>query len=831
MLINFWNICIKALFLKLLEKNVTKKFDTEGIIMNNKLLDEEKISDIILCEPITRKGKEALDRLGLTTTEINISYFYDNLRVESKYEKNKKFENEVIDKKYDRNQLYYQYTVDSIQFEAIQERLNRFNSRFYSNSPNEYPLLMLGVAGNGKSIEINRRIRETYEDAGVEANSICFDLEDAFTKITYGSTYQCPENTTLWLFCIKLLDGIMQYIQSYYLQCPSILNNFNNIILSKNLANEEQIKFFKNIGNYYIGDNKKETRLFCSLKNLLDSEHVIENIQILLETLMWIMYCSAPNKKQYIIIDNIEQYIKLNNLKIQIPNSDISKLYKAVNTVVMNMTYSFNRIEEDLGWRAFKIIILLRRTSLGLLDSTLLHSPVKEEQNITDITGHFQVSDIWAKKKEYIWDKFLRDKFDCSENEDIIKIVNIIMNDGIKAVGVDYQSIIAPLMSYGIRRNAKAQAHAAYNTYIMLTNGREETINFDEFINLMSAIGRDNPHIRYMFRRALIEFQFKWSISGGKQDRWKNLNIGHLTGRRDCFYNGKKFMVENVAYNNDKCVTLMRRILAYLSCFPEEYNENINGQCRSVVDMFSTLSLFDLMQGVFTNPRGHLEISENIILQFARVLLSLSDMSNGDTKSAPYIILGINDNDFHRNTDEYVLAEILNRILVSGREESLPGKKYNCSDFGVRITDAGNSFLLDWQASFPLMAAIHCFTVPSLFFLKDTLSIKYVIETVYEASFKLCKMYENEAECFCGEGVALKKEIYLPKYKDKYITFKQRVKDLHINHLLLYRDFIEKNYNLMDIKESDMFKIKGFIGKYIDRYSSWKTTKGASKCF
>ena len=95
MLINFWNICIKALFLKLLEKNVTKKFDTEGIIMNNKLLDEEKISDIILCEPITRKGKEALDRLGLTTTEINISYFYDNLRVESKYEKNKKFETQL----------------------------------------------------------------------------------------------------------------------------------------------------------------------------------------------------------------------------------------------------------------------------------------------------------------------------------------------------------------------------------------------------------------------------------------------------------------------------------------------------------------------------------------------------------------------------------------------------------------------------------------------------------------------------------------------------------------------------------------------------------------
>ena len=589
-----------------------------------------------------------------------------------------------------------------------------------------------------------------------------------------------------------------------------------------------------NIAIYYDGDNDKETKVFCSLKNLLTSQDANKDIQILLETLMWIMYCSEPSKKQYIVIDNIEQYIKLNNSKIQIPNSDITKLYRSINMVVMNMTHSFSRIEKDLGWKAFKIILVLRRTSLGLLDSTLLHSPVKAEQNITDVTGHFQIPDIWAKKKKYIWNEKLCDKFNNTKSKIIIEIIDNIMNEGIQAVGTDYQSIIAPLMSYGIRRNAKAQAHAIYSTYIMLTNGNKQNINLDEFNKLLST-SQDNPSIRYMFRRALVEFQFKWSISGGKQDRWKNLGIGHLAGEKEYYYDGKKFMIESVVYYNPQYVTLMRRILTYLSYFPERDNEYNNGQYKSVVDMFLTLSLYDVIQGVLVNPLGYTQISNDDFLQFARVLIALSDMSNGDTKSAPYVILGVKNDNFHMNTNELVLAELLSDIWKAGYEESLPGKTYNSNDFGARITDAGYSFLLDWQASFSLMASLHCFTIPSLFFLKDVSSIKYVIETVYKASDELCKMYEEEAECFCGKNVTLKRGMYLFKQNNKYITFKQRVKELHMNHLYLYRDFIEKNYDSLAINENDMLALTshnfGFISKYINKYNRWETMEGAKECF
>jgi len=802
---------------------------------DNRILNEEAISDIILCEPITRKGKEALNRLGLTTEDISPSFFYDNLRIASKYDEGKAYEKKTSDPNYGRNHLYYQYTVDHIQFEELQDRLKKFNSRFYSNSPNEYPLFMLGVAGNGKSIEINRQIRKiTSGESEYEPEKVYFDLEDAFTKVTYGVTYKCPSNTPLWLFCIKLLDGIMQYIRSCHFLCSEILTNFNNILVKENLANAEQRELFQNIGNFCPRDNDSETKVFTSLKSFLSSIDVCDNIEILLEILMWIMYCSAPDKKQYIIVDNIEQYIKLDDLKIQIPNSDISKLYSSINNVITNVLNDFDRIEKDLGWKAFKIIIVLRRTSLGLLGSEQLHSPVKVEQNITDITGYFQIPDIWERKKKFIWNDRLSSKFNDAENEKIIKIVENIMNDGTKAIGTDYQSIIAPLMSYGIRRNAKAQAHAAYSTYKILTNGREENISFNEFNDLMCAISRDNTSVRYMFRRALIESQFKWSISSGRQDRWKNLGIGNLTGKKEHIYHGKRFIVEGVEYRDAGCVTLMRRILTYLSYYPEE-NEYANSRKKSVADMFMTRSLFDLIQGVLVNPQGYVKISRSEFLSFARVLIALSDMSNGDTKSAPYVILSVKNSNFHRTTDETVLAELLNKIWEGGPQKSMPEEEYNKCDFGARITDAGNSFLLDWQASFSFIASLHCFTIPSLFFLKDVTSIKYVIETVYNASASLCEKYEAEARCFCGENFTLQKGKYLPRYNNKGITYRQRIQELHMNHLQLYRDFIGKNYKHIGISIDDMNDLtstdSGYISKYIDMYNRWKTNEEVPECF
>ncbi len=796
----------------------------------NKELNEQMIGDILLCEPITRKGKEALDNIGISANEITSEFFYDKLRVGSKYDEGKEFTEKEFDQEQDN--LYYQYTVDNIQFEALRERLKQFNTRFNSDSPNEYPLLMLGVAGNGKSIEVNRLIRKyTVGENEFELDRVYFDLEDSFTEISYGEEYETPSDEPLWLFCIKILDGIMKYIIKCRSHCMTILDNFNNIIVKHNLATEKQKELFQNIGNYLSGDNNDETAIFKTLISFLSPTKADKNLRIMFKILMWIMFCSAPEKKQYIVIDNIEQYIKLDDAKIQIPNSDLSTLYKSINTVVLNMINSFGRIEKDLGWRAFKIVVVLRRTSIGLLDPALLHSPVRTKQNITDVTGYYQIPDIWEKKKKYIWNDKLRNIYQGSRNKDIIDVVDIVMQDNIQAVGTDYQSIIAPLMSYGIRRNARAQAHAAYQTYEILSTMNNFTLTLDEFRTLISSINANNHEIRYMFRRALIEIQFKWAISNGSETRWKNLGLGSLKKAKEIIQFGQKITVQNVAYSEEKNVTLMRRILTYLSYFPDKNNILVNKRSKKVVDMFSTISLYNLVNGVLFNPNGESIVTDKDYLIFAKVLIALSDMSNEDTKSAPYIILGVNDKNFHNHPSEDVFAYLLKEILKAGPNKSLPGGKYDYGDFGVRITDAGYAFLLDWQASFSFIASLHCFTIPSLFFLKNIASIKYVIRKVYDESLNLCNLYESEAASFCGNGFTLRTDGYLIKQNDKFVTFKQRVKELHLRHLRLYKKFVEKNYGLLSFVEMEMIDLCDYINEYISLYSSWITSEGAPECF
>lgn len=804
--------------------NISNSKFEEMFIMIGKNIDDNVLADIILCEPITRKGRAALINLGLTTEIITEQYFFDNLRVPSKYENDEQFKEKS---NRDDNCLYYQYTDDFFQFKKMQMRLEKFEENFSSSSPNNCPLIMLGVAGNGKSIEINRKTRniESYK-------KVYLDLEESSDSILYGDIFEAPIKSPLWIFCVNLFDIIMLYFRNNNSLVKQIINNFNNIIMKENLATEKDIDFFNSI-NIDFKNALEEKKVFTKLKSFLSETEIEKNIKLLLRILMYILFCSSPNEKHYIIIDNIEQYIKLNDDKIQIPDSDISQMYSLINGTLRNVVHSFNRIKQDLGWKTFKIIIVLRRTSKSLLPPIFLHSNVNLEQNIADITGYFQVSDIWKEKKKCILKEHLKSYFDNEENKRIIKITDMVMNNGSMSTGTDYQSLIAPLMSYGLRRNAKSQAHSIFQLYKMLSE--ETTINYDNFLDIMDNANSNNQSVQYMFRRALIEIQFKWGITENERERWKKLGIGHISTR--CSYNvdGKNIEIENVDYYNKGYITLVRRILIYLTYFPDINSYSNISRNKAVVDMYATISLYELINGVLKNPLNDNNIRDDDFLYLARVLIALSDMSFMDTKGAPYIFLGVNDDSYKKNPKERTLAKILKKIWDSGPDESDLDGEYNCNDFGVRITSAGCSFALDWQASFSFMAALYCHCIPPLFLLKDISVIKYVIKTVYEASLNLCAKYEEEAEKFCGTNVTLKTGKYLQRYENKYITFKQRVKELHKQHLSLYREYVEKNYSQLDLSSEDVFNLTekgtGYINFYISKYNEWDIENGGKECF
>ena len=705
-----------------------------------KVLDEEGLCDLILCDPFTDLGVSALTKLDLQN-EITPDYFMKKVWVDSQYGEAATFV--IPNEEPDSNVLNGQYTVTHERFLALKQRRNEFNQRFHNNDKQSCSLFILGVVGNGKSIEVRKRIYDETQSLSLFSSKCAyFNLDSSKTEVTYETEYKCPDpNNALWLFCVKLLDGLMMYIQTNYDKCSLIWENCEKTLRKKHIVTKEQFPVFEAIKDYGNG-TKSLTAFFDSLLRLVNNSDPEDTIQKLLKILMLIMFCCSPKERHYIVFDNIEEYIHLDSAMIQIPNVDISKIYLAIRRTITNVGGLLDRIEVNLAWKTYKVIVALRRTSLYQLNP--MPSPENEERkNIHDVTGYIQVKDIWRNKKENVWEPFLSAKYD-ENSKYLIELADYVMLGGDGGTGTEYQLLIAALMSHGIRRNAQAQARAIYGTYKILSDSSEATIDrgmFDELKN-------ENQASRYMLRRALIEFQIKRAILPGKENRWGYLNIGHLVDPKDERGIGtEKIEIHHVEFYDNHNVSLLRRVLTYLSIHPEA--QAAEGDGVSMIDMYKTVSLYDVITNVFTNPRRVCNIGDTEYSQLARVILAICNMSLKDTKGSPFAILSINDTDFHANSNVQSLASILKRIKNAGEAESLPKGIYNANDYGIRIIEAGISFLLDWEASYSLFSSLYCYDFPPLFFLREKKFIKHVIETVYRAADDFCQLHEDEARSFC----------------------------------------------------------------------------------
>lgn len=828
----------------------------------DEVLTEKQLGNIILCEPITEKGKHGIANLGIARTELTVPLFYSELYVSSKFEESSNFYQKGIND--DEPSLYSDFSLSKEQFKILQERLTNFKNCLSGNRPDHSftLLLLLGVAGNGKTIEIRKRLYDILheENSLTSPRKAIIDLENSFYEIPdYGETFKCPDpDKAPWLFLIKLLEGVMKYLQNNVSLASIIADNYKKYFVHKNINNRWQRMFFKLISGYKYNQNFNDEDLddeqyingkniFQSLVGCLSKSNEIDDICFVFQTFLYIMFCANPDpeKINYIVLDNIEEYIALDQKQIQIVNEDLCTIYSAVQKAVSNFNNVLEKTNSGISIGKTRIILVLRRTSFGILESTSLQNVFFPSESITDFTGHIKVAEIWKKKKEKIWfgifaekDRWkteldstnrwkyrLEKRYPDTRNQLLISIVDLLMLDDERAAGQDYQTLISYFVCHDIRRNAMAQAHAAYCIYNLVSKG---SFSFERIKNLYEH----DDSSRYMFRRALIEFQLKWSIgvgtikvNGKYLTRWQHLNLGHLSINSE---NGTSNIHYVVKYDNEKHKTFVRRILTYLSYFPFD-DSATNGKTRVKYDVFQTKSLYDLIEGVFLEPNEkerniQKKIPEEVFTCFARVLTALGNMLFLETKTAPLIILNIKDSSYNSDRTGEKLKSILMKIWKAGADESRSGGKYDSKKYGVRITEAGLSFLIDWQASFSYFAALHCYKTPPLFFLNSYSTIKHVLETVHDQAKKLINSYEVEASKFCGENQTLKKDnyFYLPKLKNRHITFKQRVVELHVSHLSLYRSFLEKNYSMLGMDSTSVQKLintsDGLIPNLINDY-------------
>jgi hypothetical protein len=802
-------------------------------------LTEQNLGNIILCEPVTKRGMEALQQLGLDDDDVSENDFFEKMYITPKYARDAIYNESV-----DNPELEYVYSVSNQRFLELKEKLEDFNIKFTSDSTSESPLHIIGTAGNGKSIEARYKIRSPKkENKEIKHNHLFYNLEVSFTDVTYEVKFDLREFLgeneidALWLICIVLLDEFYMLVKKHYKDIPAIMMNYQKYFLEKRMAAEDDKRLFSCIKTYNPHKTRYVRHLFQAMISLIDKKNASRSIENLLRKTMDVMYCINPENKNYIVFDNLEHHIELNSQNIPIHNKALVILYRSVLNVTGNLENAYKRIKSGEAWRAFKVILVLRRTSGHHLAPPNEHYPTKIFETGNDYTGHFDIWRIWEKKKPLIWDSLLKSKYDEKQTSDIFRILDEMMEDQPDkpdVSGTSYQALISPLMNSGIRRNGRAQAHAAMEVHRILFNPNNNYINFDQY----EALLKDEFAARYLYRRALLELQYKWMIiSPESKSRFEKLLLGKLAEDvKICGKDRQKHDIKtrDVIYEADNShVTLVRRILSYLSNCKDDSVVRLTNETSFKPGLFEIVSFYDLMCGVFLNPKKeHVKKLNNTehFLPLSKALISLGSMLHIATKAAPFVILDINDTrNYFSNSEEFdnVFAAILEEIWDAGPEKSRADGKYNCIDYGLRLTDAGDLFLRDIQPSFSFFAALYCNEEVPLFFLNDPERIKFVVTTVHNAAEDLCKKYEDAADSFCGgPDTDLKKikDKYLPEHRGKLTTFRKRVIDLHSNHLILYKDFIDKHADTLGLSV-----YKSELIKHIDETLSSKNKPCYSK--
>ena len=792
-----------------------------------KALDKKALGDIILCDPITTKGIQSLQSLGLVM-EITEEFFFECLCVKPKYGESVYFKSSNNDPIF-----HHEYSESKELFNEKKKLLKEFCKKFTDSTINHSPLLILGTAGNGKTIEINAKIRNPCDanDNRITSSKIVYDFERGITETSPhgGLMYRLnaqQRKDSLWVVCITLLEELFCLAERSYAQKDRVFDNYRRHFIEKNTFEDSIKKLFEKIEACNPNDNTCKD-LFQAMKDLIVEEDVELTLETLLKSTLQLMYCVDPSNKNYIVFDNLEEHITVDGAKIPIPNKALQALDELTVKVMKNIERTYNKICDLEAWRAFKIILVLRRTSAHFLLRQNQHYVTLSTSN--DYSGHFDIWDIWDKKKEHVWDKYLVNRYDEHASK-IVAILEDMMEDrpNHRVLGQNYQERIAQLMNSSIRRNGRAQAHTAEKIYDLLSENNKCYIDFGTY-----QILRGNAHeSRYLYRAALLEIQHKRMIaSAGSRERFKKLLLGELAPNnplqwpsKDC--SGQPITTQRIVLKNTNksYTTFVRRILSYLSHFREPENNQSPG-------MYRTQSLYDLMSCFFIDPSGNKIATEDIeasYLPLAKVLNALGNVDHSETKTAPFVVI-YNDDIRNPTADPDIeLSMLLKSIWEAGPEESRDGAKYERAAYGVRLTEAGAMFLYDVQPGFSFFAALYCIDEKPLFYCKDIERIKFVIDTVYKEAEKLCRQYENAAHAFCRtQSLAKPGSKYLPE-KGSLITFKKRVKDMHSNHLRLYYDFIDNYAATLSMDVRNKLDLLRFVSMVKDKYDNWEINKN---CF
>ena len=364
------------------EKNIKKKRGEIAMVK----FTRDTIYDIVTCNPFTIRGRDCLKRLGLNQIITEDSFFETGLYIDSKYRKAPYDKGDYEDDKIKFDEDFFDFSADFAalkDYSNIHEKLIDFEAKFFDQASDL--LYILGASGSGKSVYVNYLLQRHNK---ASHNKIFMNLEVSSHSITNESvTLNTPKGSASWLFCLHLIDETCKFIiraANDAKIAKKVADNFDSVFGKETNKGHLDERYHNIMTNFKkccksINTNKKpktKKELVLSLYSLKDDANIALSIWQTMLILVIFVYCETHNKDEdrtsnndrmtYLVIDNIEKYIKIrDNKTTEISDRDIRKINNALDSSRGIIKGFFEKCGLEFE-KYFKIILVMRHSTLKL---------------------------------------------------------------------------------------------------------------------------------------------------------------------------------------------------------------------------------------------------------------------------------------------------------------------------------------------------------------------------------------------------------------------------------------------------------------------------------
>jgi len=776
------------------------------------MLNENKLEDVLNCDPISKRGISALRRLQNydNNIKLNVNNFYNDIYVEPFFCNEKDSNQLTINDEIGNDDFAFSQT--KTEHRQLENKKNTYEDHFLSKTTDKF-LLIRGSSGSGKTTYLNYLIMKRG------GKSIYFDLENSLIKLTKGYEEFPHINEPLpstngiipsppWLFLILLLEKAIDIIL--------------DIIKKNDIGIFMRIKenFIFIYGNNYSDKTKKIFDVFQTIHECDNSEYNINNSRILegdifrtlidlcvpnhenasiciintLEIMTRILLCSSDldNPIQTLItFDSIEHYIDVGR-----------RIYDVDVRVIADSVFSFTQNEEvyyrgkNLEFAKFFKVVMVVRDTTNQMFSTNVHNYFSQYiNNSINITCWYNPEDFYSKKIAYFRSKI-------PEISPSFRFFKSIVSD--KSAPNSIMKLISIMYNFNKRRISRILAKIASVFTDIDKNPERNTkvLTLDKYESFW-----DNKNIsttyRYLPRRSILRLI---------------LNMIKETG----FF--RSILVEGYPLNNAN-TTLARRVLIWLSRKTDVKDEYYVSFYELIEEV---LRCIDLPKG--TVEEKDIEVLSKILIAMEEFRFESDDTNVGDIR--PYnlrpnrwcqlIVIKYNDNELKGN----LTADILYKKML----EIYELKSTDSNEFGIKITHAG-CFFTYIQSAFEYFACRYDDnnSLPLLFML-DITKIKKTITCVFERAKKCIDHVLMHEYSFSNGNF---NSLYNREFQYRHITESKNVVEMsfplriiknHRNYLSEYKKII--GLNLIFDNENDKKDVVEHIDKYMKEYENlFKTIK------